>query len=308
MSSPHLPPRPSDAGVARDGTLGERRSRFWPAWCCAPRRAALILSYISIALTVLSAIAGVIIAIFTRSAATLGFALESGVDVISSALIVWRFCSCGANEKALDLREKRASVLIGLTFEIMAVILIVVAVIHLSMHSDPMNSDVLLAFAIPSTFIFALLGVLKLVVACEIKSFALRKDGVCSLAAALLSSGVIFSIILFDATEGAVWWFDSAFAIVIALAVAIYGLRTLIKNKWWQQAFWCPGRELEADVTSASASVDAAFGGDDDGGYDFGKVVVEDGAGGGDDLDDEEHGGGGGGVSEILAGAGGDSV
>ena len=213
---------------------------------------------------------GLLIAIITRSAATLGFALESGVDVVSSALIIWRFC--GGDEKALERREKRASVLIALTFLIMALVLTTVAVIHLAEHSDPLNADILLGFAIPSTVIFGVLGVLKLIVGCELKSYALRKDAVCSFAAALLSAGVVFSIALFDASKGAVWWFDSAFAIVVSACVAAYGTRTLVKNKWWRKDFWCPGAGSAAGGGRGESFADLDGGESGGAGYDFGEL------------------------------------
>ena len=299
--TPPLPTRPSSAADAFGVEVATQPppSRFWPTWCCKPRNAAVVLSAVSILITICFACVGVLIAIITRSAATLGFALESGVDVVSSALIIWRFC--GGDEKALERREKRASVLIALTFLIMALVLTTVAVIHLAEHSDPLNADILLGFAIPSTAIFSVLGVLKLVVGCELKSYALRKDAVCSFAAAALSTGVVFSIALFDASDGAVWWFDSAFAIVISACVAVYGTRTLIKNTWWRKDFWCPGDSGEGGE-GTFADLD---GGEGEGaGYDFG--ALDDDAGNVDDGEEAARGEGGAAILE--SGGGGDSV
>ena len=62
-------------------------------------------------MTLVAFIAGFSISISTNSSATLGYSLESLVDLVSSLIVVWGFHGGGATSKEeLEKREKRASI------------------------------------------------------------------------------------------------------------------------------------------------------------------------------------------------------
>jgi len=105
--------------------------------------------------------------------------------------------------------------------------------------------------------IFLVLGAAKLHVGGLIKSPALRKDGMCSLAGALMSAGVLLSAVLEDLTD--IWWADCFVAIIVALGLGAKGGHSLILagqsgQLWWTMKFW----------TGASSKV-AGLVDDDDG-------------------------------------------
>lgn len=114
--------------------------------CCAPSRWAQVLAVVT----------GVIIAVAARSAATLGFALENAVDTLSSVLVLWRFWGGGTvPEHVLESREKRASIGIGCSFVILAIVVGGVAARNLALAHEPDEVTTLIAFAAPSAVIFA---------------------------------------------------------------------------------------------------------------------------------------------------------
>ena len=99
--------------------------------------------------------------------------------------------------------------------------------------------------------IFLVLGAAKLHVGGLIKSPALRKDGMCSLAGALMSAGVLLSAVLEDLTD--VWWADCFVAIIVALGLGAKGGHSLVQagqsgQLWWTMAFWTGGASKISSV------------------------------------------------------------
>jgi len=208
---------------------------------------AYVLSWISMFFTVLAFGLGVGISVASHSAATLGYALENGVDSFSSALVLWRFWGGGKEggptEAQLELREKRASIGIGMMFIILAVVVGGVASAHLDASEPPEEPGLLLGLSAPSVLIFLVLGVLKYRVGKKIDSPSLAKDGVCSLCGSGLSFGVCLGAAFIEQENYAVWWLDATIAVTVSIGLYFYGLYTLIKNAqagnlWWRLEFW----------------------------------------------------------------------
>ena len=94
--------------------------------------------------------------------------------------------------------------------------------------------------SIPSILIFGALGALKLHCANVVRSPAMRKDGICSAAGAVLSFAVCLGV--------TAWWIDPVVAMTVALSLFVFGFRTLRKNylagnRWWTAEWWgMPGR------------------------------------------------------------------
>lgn len=233
-------------------------------------RLAFILSYVSLVITVLAFIAGLILALATSSSATLGFALENAVDFFSSALVCWRFWGGGQSvpEATLELREKRASVGIAISFVVLAFTVGSVATGHLTSHETPSDLGLLLGVSVPSMVIFAALGALKLWVGNATHSASMKKDAACSLCGSALSLGVCVGAAAVGA-DYRLWFVDAAVALVVSLGLLMYGLYVLAKNaaqgkQWWTMEFWqseppTRGTGLgELQITLAARSTGAA--------------------------------------------------
>ena len=255
-----------DIGGAGGGPAGgavRRRASLWERVKRPTVREALLISYASIVLTVITSITGFVLAVTFKSAATLGYALDSFVDIISSVIVVWRFYGDGSNGAGdaarLALREKRASVGIAFTFVLLCVIVTVNASGHLADKKGPENAGALLGICVPSVFFLGALGLGKIHFARCLGSPALKKDGVCSLAAALMSFCIAVSIIIY-ASDPMAWWIDAVCAIFIGLGLGLYGLRTLVKNRWWTRAFWEPTELNKTQRDFHEAEAEAAAG------------------------------------------------
>jgi len=213
---------------------------------------AIQISWVSIVITVATGIIGVTCAILFESMAMLGYGLESFVDVFSSVMVVWRFKSTMA---AIDLRqsveeaeqqeafarrlEKRAGIGISWTFVIIAFVVGGQACAHLASEHAAEAHTALLTLAIISVFLLAGLGIGKWIISVKLKSSVLKKDAICSLAVAVMSLGVAISAGAYKANDS-VWFFDASVAVVTAIFLLVYGLRTLFfhGHRWWSPSFW----------------------------------------------------------------------
>ena len=221
---------------------------------------AFLLAFVSLVFTFIAFVIGLILAFVTSSSATLGFALENAVDFFSSILVCWRFYdgsrgtpSTRTVEEKLELREKRASIGIGVTFVLLAFVVGATASSHLAAHEPPANVHLLVALAAPSATIFVPLGLLKVWVGYKTNSASMKKDGVCSLFGATLSLGVIAGVAVYGADEK-LWFVDAVVALVVALLLLLVGADTLVRNaykgnKYWTRRFWTESGVVLAEVT-----------------------------------------------------------
>lgn len=215
--------------------------------------------------TVAALIVGLAISVATGSAATLGYALENGVDSFSSGLVLWRFWGGGASvsEEVLETREKRASIGIAFAFIALAFTVGSVAAVHLHHSEEPEEVSKLVALAAPSVVICALLGIFKYRVGSLVDSPSLKKDGICSLCGAGLSLGVLVggSLLLND-VDGS-WWLDGAIAVSVSVGLLGYGVFTLVKNaemRWWKADFWSTPTSRRANTAGLAAKVEMSPG------------------------------------------------
>ena len=228
---------------AQGSVKGGSATGYFGRWKNPGVREAIDISYVSIAVTLIYMIVGLIVGSKNNSSSMVASALESGVDVVSSILVLWRFWGTQDEASKLAAREKRASVAIAMAFIVISLIVGGTSIAHLSSGASTENAGALIGLAAPTMVVLGFIGALKLHIAKRTGSFAMKKDGVCSLAAAGLSFGIIVGQIIVEASDGEKWRFDAVFALLIAIGLAVYGGRTLVKNaltnpKWYQRGFW----------------------------------------------------------------------
>lgn len=214
---------------------------------------AFALSWISLVLTVVAFVAGLVLAVVTESSATLGFALENAVDFFSSALVCWRFWGGGKStpEAVLASREKRASVGIALSFVVLAFVVGGVASGHLSAQEAPSHLGALVGLAAPSAVTLGVLGGFKMWVGVATQSASMKKDAACSLCGCTLSLGVCAGAAAVGA-DARLWYIDALVAVVVSVGLLLYGLYVLVKNarqgnRWWGPAFWAGPRVIRVE-------------------------------------------------------------
>jgi len=209
-------------------------------------RRAITISWVSIAITILSGIIGITCAILYGSMAMLGYGLESFVDVFSSACVVWRF------EKSFDTSipaamhdeighrlEKISGVGISFSFVAIALVVGIQAAVHLHNEHHPSASTLMQVMAFISVVAVAILGGFKWHISNKLESATLKKDAICSIAVGVISLAVGISTTIYSDSKS-VWWFDAAVAVLVSVFLLIYGGRTIFchGHQWWTCAFW----------------------------------------------------------------------
>lgn len=213
---------------------------------------AIRVSYVSISLTLVTGITGVLYAFLYDSSAMLGYGCNSFVDVLSSILVVWRFSKTldpsMINDEAYNRRlEKRAGAGIAMTFVGIAILVGVQASMHIYAAEEPSEDKALLILASCSVLVFTSLASFKLIISIQLASSTMKKDAISSFAVGVLSLGVCISSSVYDITE-TVWWFDAVVAQITSICLFWYGCRTLFchSHEWWQPSWWSEDPESVA--------------------------------------------------------------
>lgn len=215
-----------------------------PIWWSEPTsHHAFILSWVSIVITLIAAIIGIVGYFKLGDSLILIYGLENIVDFFSSAIVLWRFnlpppqpttttannnnnCQMDTTDEqqqndALARREKRASIGVSIVLAILGFSGIITSIQELGKgakedEEDVLNTIILLSFF--SLIIFSILAKFKFHYANQLKSSSLRKDGLCSAIGALLAFAMYFNAVL-----NMWWWFDPSMALICGLGAFSYG-------------------------------------------------------------------------------------
>ncbi|KAK9827652.1 hypothetical protein WJX81_004004 [Elliptochloris bilobata] len=180
-------------------------------------RRARLVTYLSLGITLMGGGLGLFLARLLNSAAVLGFALESFVDVWSSVLVLYRFWDDKVEAEATRQRERLASLGISITFVGIGLLVGAQALANLREQTAPQGGPLLLGMAAVSALALSALCAAKWRLSEQLRSESLRKDAVTSGAVAVLSVAILLSSGL-HARNAALWWFDSLVALVVAAA------------------------------------------------------------------------------------------
>lgn len=167
---------------------------------------ARLVSVVSIAGSLVAASFAFSIAFWEKALPLAGFGGESMLDAVSSTLVVWRYKtpkkrqfadSQQAQQRKLERdarRERNSSLGIGLTFVVLAALLLVFAAAKLALYEprrhaaeEKKGADYGAMLAWPSAVFFGILAWIKFRLARELESQVLHKDALCSALGALLA-------------------------------------------------------------------------------------------------------------------------
>jgi len=190
------------------------------------------LSWISVLLTLLAAIGGLVFYVETGSALCLVFGLENCVDFMSSVVVLWRFYCPGElteeRNKQLLHREKRASMAISFILILLGLGVIVAAADDLSNGAESARDlRIVLAISFVSIFIFGSLTLVKFRFANRLHSASLYKDGICSLIGTVLAASLFADTLIVEAAP-TVWWLDPLVAMICGIVALGIGLHAVV--------------------------------------------------------------------------------
>jgi divalent metal cation (Fe/Co/Zn/Cd) transporter len=153
--------------------------------------------------------------IAAASVALIGFGIDSAIEGLASAVIVWRFTG---HRIWSDAAERRAQRLVAVQFFLLAPYVTQDAVRALAGGGHPDPSWLGVGLAVSSLAVMPYLGIAKERLAAELGSAATRGEGRQNMLCAYLAGALLLGL-LGNALLGA-WWLDPAVGLLIA-AVAL---------------------------------------------------------------------------------------
>jgi divalent metal cation (Fe/Co/Zn/Cd) transporter len=189
-------------------------------------RAALAVCYATLAWSSLSGAAAVVEGVRTNSVSLGGLGLNILLDVVSSAILVWRFKA--QQRTSADTHhgaERIASRVAAAALLVVGVSLAIGGAAHLLQHAHAQVEGVSFAVAAAGLVILPLLALWKYRAATNVGSKALHTDGHITAVAAAMSGVTLLGLLV---TRGFGWWWaDSTAALMLAIAAMTEGARSM---------------------------------------------------------------------------------
>jgi divalent metal cation (Fe/Co/Zn/Cd) transporter len=182
------------------------------------------LEYFTIAWNSIEALAALISGILAGSVALVGFGLDSVIEVISGAALLWRLHR-QVNQNQREDAERIALRIAGVCFVALAAYIAFDSLYSLLSRKAPEHSLAGILVAIAALVVMPLLGRAKRDVACKLNSMAMRSDAkqadFCLYLSAILLGGLMLNLWL------GWWWADPLAALVMAPLIAKEGAEAL---------------------------------------------------------------------------------
>jgi divalent metal cation (Fe/Co/Zn/Cd) transporter len=196
-----------------------------------PHRLALTLSLATVGYNVVEGLLSIVFARLAGSPALLGFGVDSFIESLSGAVMVWRFSRTGDMLRD-EHRERTAVRLVGASLIVLAVYVAYEAAASIYFDEPPERSIAGLAIAVLSLVVMPTLYVLKRHTAGMIGSKSLAADAKQTLACKLLSVALLIGTGL-NYMIG--WWPADPLA---GLVIAAYLIREGYES-WTEQEMCC---------------------------------------------------------------------
>ncbi|CAF1126786.1 unnamed protein product [Didymodactylos carnosus] len=189
------------------------------------RHALITLNIISI---VVSSVCGIItffLAIEEQSASALGFAVDTILDVLSFAAIIWRFISSVNNLK----REIYALRMMSILFFVSGLGVFLDSVLDIRHKIKPVPNRYLVIAAAIQTIVFAVLAFAKAIVAKKLNVISAYSDAFNTGISSLMALSVAISVTVYNLNP-TVWYLDPMVGLTISVVIMAYGIWMLKKS------------------------------------------------------------------------------
>ncbi|KAH7926546.1 hypothetical protein BV22DRAFT_988068, partial [Leucogyrophana mollusca] len=193
---------------------------------------AIAISIFSVFYNAAEGAVSVLFGVDSDSRSLVFFGIQSVIEVLSSGLVVWRFCSSvkpgeetSSEDSPKDMKlEKVATISIGSLLVMLALAAIGTSIASLVKHDHPSPSDASLIIASSTMFITFLLWIPKRYLARALNSSTMAGEALCSLSCIQFSAVLLVGSLIYRAWRGG-WWVDSATAILIAFLFGWEGVK-----------------------------------------------------------------------------------
>ncbi|XP_072542617.1 transmembrane protein 163a [Salminus brasiliensis] len=205
--------------------LLESSMRLKPHEAQSYRKKALWVSWVSIVVTLILAVAAFTVSFMRHSASAFGFAFDATLDVLSSIIVLWRYSNAAAVHSAH--REYIACVILGVVFMLSSLCILGKAIHDLATKLLPEVDDFLFSVSIVSGLMCVILAVAKFMLGRVLTSRALITDGFNSMVGGIMGFSILISAEVFR-HHPSVWYLDGTVGVLIGLIILAYGVKLLI--------------------------------------------------------------------------------
>ncbi|KAL0963926.1 hypothetical protein UPYG_G00315430 [Umbra pygmaea] len=205
--------------------LLESSTRLKPHEAQNYRKKALWVSWISIVVTLIMAVASFTVSFMRHSASAFGFAFDASLDVLSSIIVLWRYSNAAAVHSAH--REYIACVILGVVFILSSLCILGKAIHDLATKLLPEVDDFLFSVSIVSGITCVILAVLKFMLGRVLTSRALITDAFNSMVGGIMGFSILISAEVFRHHPD-VWYLDGSIGVIIGLVILAYGIKLLL--------------------------------------------------------------------------------
>ncbi|XP_047457850.1 transmembrane protein 163-like [Mugil cephalus] len=209
--------------VEGEGLL-ESSMRLKPHEAQSYRKKALWVSWVSIVVTLILAVAAFTVSFMRHSASAFGFAFDATLDVLSSVIVLWRYSNAAAVHSAH--REYIACVILGVVFVLSSMCILGKAIHDLATKMPPEVDDFLFSVSIVSGLTCTVLAVAKFMLGRVLTSRALITDAFNSMIGAIMGFSILISAEVFK-HHADVWFLDGTIGVLIGLIILAYGVKLL---------------------------------------------------------------------------------
>jgi len=182
------------------------------------------LEYFTLGWNSLEAVGALISGMLAGSIALVGFGLDSVIEVVSAAALLWRLHR-DINKRQREEAERFALWIVGGCFIALATYITFDSLRSLFLRKSPEHSLVGIVVAIAAMVVMPVLGRAKRDVARQLGSAAMRSDArqadFCMYLSAILLGGLVLNVWL------GWWWADPLAALVMAPLIAKEGIGAL---------------------------------------------------------------------------------
>lgn len=183
------------------------------------------LAVFTVTWNVIEGIVAITAAWIAGSRALAGFGLDSAVESISAAVLLWRLGAERRDPQRVERVERVAVRAIGVSFLVLAAYVAVEAIRSLALRDEPDASPVGIGLTLVSLVVMPILATRKRRVARALGSKAAEADSAQTRACAYLSAVVVAGLVL-NAALGW-WWADPVAALGVVVFLILEGREAL---------------------------------------------------------------------------------
>jgi cation diffusion facilitator family transporter len=230
--------------------MSENRIACSPHSLATPplRRLARGLSYFTVAYNLAEGVVSLIAGALAGSIALIGFGLDSAVESLSGAVMIWRFRRHDLSAEEEQRVETRAARLVGYTFFLLAAYVLYESLSKLIGREPPQPTLIGIVIAAVSLVVMPALAYVKRRTGQALGSRALVADSKETVACAYLSAALLVGLGL-NYWAG-LWWADPAAGLIVVGFLCKEGYTTLKE----EELCGCSGKETEIEDTAESST------------------------------------------------------